>query len=53
MKNKIIIPEPYTNTEFLQGQVAKIFENVSEKENVLLANKNSKPQNVMILHDRY
>ena len=53
MKNKAIIPENHTATEFLRGQASKIFENVAKDDNVVLVNKNSKPQNVIISYDRY
>lgn len=51
--NKCIIPENHTATEFLRGQASKIFEKVVEYDNVVLVNKNSKPQNVIISYDRY
>ena len=53
MKEKTIIPEYHTATEFLRGQASKIFENVAKDDNVVLVNKNSKPQNVIISYDRY
>lgn len=53
MKKNIIIPEPHTATEFLRGQASKIFERVAEEDTVVLVNKNSKPQNVIISYDRY
>jgi len=53
MKHKIIIPESHTATEFLRGQASKIFDCVVEKDAVVLVNKNSKPQNVIISYDRY
>ncbi len=53
MKEKAIIPENHTATEFLRGQASKIFENVAKDDNVVLVNKNSKPQNVIISYDRY
>lgn len=51
--NEYIIPESHTATEFLRGQASKIFEKVVECDNVVLVNKNSKPQNVIISYDRY
>lgn len=53
MKEKTIIPENHTATEFLRGQASRIFENVAKDDNVVLVNKNSKPQNVIISYDRY
>ena len=53
MKQKVIIPESHTATEFLRGQASKIFEKVAEEDTVVLVNKNSKPQNVIISYDRY
>lgn len=53
MKQKVIIPESHTATEFLRGQASKIFEKVAEDDTVVLVNKNSKPQNVIISYDRY
>lgn len=52
-KDEIIIPENHTATEFLRGQASKIFEDVSKKDTVVIVNKNSKPQNVIISYDRY
>lgn len=53
MKQKVIIPESHTATEFLRGHASKIFEKVAEDDTVVLVNKNSKPQNVIISYDRY
>lgn len=53
MSKKPIIPEHHTATEFLRGQASKIFEKVAENDKVVLVNKNSKPQNVIISYDRY
>ncbi len=52
-KDKIIIPENHTATEFLRGKASKIFEEVSRNDTVVVVNKNSKPQNVIISYDRY
>ncbi|MDO4189756.1 MAG: type II toxin-antitoxin system prevent-host-death family antitoxin [Eubacteriales bacterium] len=49
----ILIPENHTATEFLRGQASKIFESVVEKDRVVIVNKNSRPQNVIISYDRY
>lgn len=53
MKEKTIISENHTATEFLWGQASKMFEKVAEKDEVVIVNKNSKPQNVIISCDRY
>lgn len=53
MNRNIIIPENHTATEFLRGQASKIFANVAQKDKVVLVNKNSKPQSVIISYDRY
>lgn len=49
----ILIPENHTATEFLRGQASKIFEDVAEKDQVVIVNKNSRPKNVIISYDRY
>lgn len=53
MKEINEIPENHTVTEFLKGQASKIFDSVVQKDNVVVVNKNSKPQNVIISYDRY
>lgn len=53
MEKEILIPENHTATEFLRGQASRIFESVAEKDNVVMVNKNSKPQTVIISYDRY
>lgn len=49
----ILIPENHTATEFLRGQASKIFEDVAEKDQVVIVNKNSRPKNVIISYERY
>lgn len=39
-------------TDFLRGQASKIFDEVAAKDDVVLVNKDSKPQNI-ISYDRY
>lgn len=51
--NNSLVPDNHTATEFLRGQASRIFEDVVEKDNVVIVNKNSKPQNVIISYDRY
>ena len=52
-ENKDSIPNHHQMTEFLRGQASKIFDNVAQNEKVVLVNKNSKPQNIIISYDRY
>lgn len=47
------IPNNHTMTEFLRGQASKIFSEVSEKDDVVIVNKNSRPQTVIISYERY
>ncbi len=47
------VPENHTATEFLRGQASKIFDAVFKEDNVVIVNKNSKPQNVIISYERY
>ena len=49
----IIIPENHTVTEFLRGKASQIFDSVSEEDSVVIVNKNSRPQNVIISYERY
>lgn len=53
MEKEVLIPENHTATEFLRGQASRIFESVAKNDNVVMVNKNSKPQNVIISYDRY
>lgn len=53
MKRKNVIPIHHQMTEFLRGQASKIFDDVAKKDEVVLVNKNSKPQNIIISYDRY
>lgn len=50
---KNIIPDHHQMTEFLRGQASKIFDDVAQNDKVVLVNKNSKPQNIIISYDRY
>ena len=52
-KSEIRIPDNHTATEFLRGQASKIFEEVAKNDNIVIVNKNSKPQNVIISYERY
>ena len=53
MKKRDIIPSHHQMTEFLRGQASRIFDEVAEKDDVVLVNKNSKPHNIIISYDRY
>ncbi|MEE0854493.1 type II toxin-antitoxin system prevent-host-death family antitoxin [Eubacterium ventriosum] len=53
MRRKDIIPIHHQMTEFLRGQASRIFDDVAKKDEVVLVNKNSKPQNIIISYDRY
>ena len=50
---KSAVPESHTATEFLRGQASKIFDPIVQKDHVVIVNKNSKPQNVIISYERY
>ncbi len=47
------IPIYHSVTEFLKGQASRIFEEVKEKDKVVIVNKQNKPQAVVISYDRY
>lgn len=53
MNTKQIIPQNHTATEFLRGKASQIFEDVVQNDHVVIVNKNSKPQSVIISYDRY
>ena len=50
---RIIVPDNHTATEFLRGQASRIFEEVRKGDSVVVVNKNSRPQNVIISYERY
>lgn len=52
-KNKNLLPEYKTATDFLRGKASKIFKEVSDNDSVVIVNRNSKPQNVIISYERY
>ena len=52
-EKKNAVPENHTATEFLRGQASRIFDEVKERDTVVVVNKNSKPQNVIISYERY
>jgi len=51
--NNGVAPENRTATEFLRGQASKIFDEVAAQDKVVIVNKHSKPQCVIITYDRY
>ncbi|MBQ1229695.1 MAG: type II toxin-antitoxin system prevent-host-death family antitoxin [Clostridia bacterium] len=53
MQKKSTVPESHTATEFLRGQASKIFDTIVQKDHVVIVNKNSEPQNVIISYERY
>mgnify|MGYP003427928448 FL=1 len=48
-----VVPDTHTATEFLKGQASRIFDEIVQKDNVVIVNKHSKPQNVIISYNRY
>lgn len=51
--SKILVPEYEGITSFQKGQAAKLFKRVVDEDQVLIVNKQNKPQNVIISYDRY
>ena len=51
--NFIAVPDKHTVSEFLKGQASKIFDEVIKEDKVVIVNKHSKPQNVIISYERY
>jgi len=51
--NNGVAPENRTATEFLRGQASKIFDEVAVQDKVVIVNKHSKPQSVIISYERY
>ena len=51
--NNGIAPDNRTATEFLRGQASKIFDDVAAQDKVVIVNKHSKPQTVIISYERY
>lgn len=51
--NSIVVPDTHTATEFLKGQASRIFDEVAQEDKVVIVNKHSKPQNVIISYERY
>ncbi len=51
--SKILVPEYEGITAFQKGQAAKLFKRVVDEDQVLIVNKQNKPQNVIISYERY
>lgn len=51
--SKSIVPEYEGITSFQKGQAARLFKKVVDEDQVLIVNKQNKPQNVIISYDRY
>lgn len=52
-KRASTVPDTHTATEFLRGQASRIFNEVAEQDKVVVVNKNSRPQSVIISYERY
>lgn len=50
---KTTVPKMHTATEFLRGQASRIFTRVCDNDEVVIVNKNSRPQTVIISYERY
>lgn len=51
--SKIPVPNYEGITSFQKGQAARLFKRVVDEDQVLIVNKQNKPQNVIISYDRY
>lgn len=49
----VLIPDNHTVTEFLRGKASQIFDDVSANNKVVIVNKHSRPQTVVISYERY
>ena len=47
------VPDTRTATEFMKGQASRIFEEIAQEDKIVIVNKHSKPQNVIISYRRY
>ncbi len=50
-KSKSLVYKPIT--DFLRGKASIIFREVADNDSIVVVNRNSKPQNVIISYDRY
>lgn len=53
LKKQVTTPEYEGITAFQKGQAARLFKRVVEKDQILIVNKQNKPQTVIISYDRY
>lgn len=53
IEKKPILPDYESVTPFLKGQASKIFKSVADNDNVLIVQKQNKPQIVIISYERY
>lgn len=51
--SKTIVPEYEGITSFQKGQAARLFKKVADEDQILIVNKQNKPQNVIISYERY
>ena len=52
-KRRNPLPDTKPITDFLRGKASIILREVSDNDSVVIVNRNSKPQNVIISYDRY
>ena len=52
-RKKKIIPNYESVTPFLRGKASQIFKCISDQDEVLIVEKQNKPQVVVISYDRY
>ena len=52
-KNKNNTPEYEGITAFQKGQASRLFKKVVDEDQILIVNKQNKPQTVIISYDRY
>ena len=53
MTSTTVAPEYEGITSFQKGQASKLFKKVVDEDQVLIVNKQNKPQTVIISYDRY
>ena len=53
LKKDNTTPEYEGITAFQKGQASKLFKKVVEEDQILIVNKQNKPQTVIISYDRY
>lgn len=50
-KSKSLVYKPIT--DFLRGKASIIFREIADNDSIVIVNRNSKPQNVIISFERY